>query len=269
MSRVDPRSFVLVALPPGLSIDDGLLGTSWPVTGGSVACTLVMPQRPPGTPADWWGPGRGLRPPDLGRSTDAIDALWWHLLDVHPDAFRWGAVHRRSPDGRVVAAAVEHAVAVLAREAANDDDSDIALVQDMSSSAATWLSLVTDWLEVLTRQVIATPIDGQASAANTFGIRVDSATGDPLYFGQPRVLVIPSDHLVEISVEEWTRATQLVASDVRPPLSHLMLRDARTAYMQLDGRRAVIDAATACEVALADAIRFIWHAPLPTRSIAR
>ncbi len=42
---------------------------------------------------------------------------------------------------------------------------------------------------------------------------------------------------------------------VRPPEEHLLLRDSRTAALRNDGRKAVIDAASAVEVALARAIR--------------
>jgi hypothetical protein len=58
-----------------------------------------------------------------------------------------------------------------------------------------------------------------------------------------------------------------VAAGRTPPLAHLLLRDARAARYVDDLRRVVIDAATACEVALSESIRERLNASLPTEEV--
>jgi hypothetical protein len=58
-----------------------------------------------------------------------------------------------------------------------------------------------------------------------------------------------------LGVERWESAVALANSTERPPLTHILLAAARSALDRAEYRRAVLDAVSACEVALAGSLQ--------------
>jgi hypothetical protein len=123
-----------------------------------------------------------------------------------------------------------------------------------------WLIAVAAWIEVLSGQtfrhrgdsVLLLPPKNQRSA-----LRVDRSKerADRFATPKPNIRFDLAGPLPAVTVEMWTAATRNVNEAIEPPLAHVLLRDARRALRARDDRRAVIDAASATEVALAEAIR--------------
>jgi hypothetical protein len=66
----------------------------------------------------------------------------------------------------------------------------------------------------------------------------------------PPITVVVGDQNTAASKWNWWRALSLASRDVRPPDEHLFVRDALGAVRRDNGRRAVLDAATAAELVL-------------------
>ncbi len=156
----------------------------------------------------------------------------------------------------MVNAILNHALVVTRYEGDDEPKVRKAFASELASTIEYWLVAVSDWVEVLSGTIIS-PRRGRPNPdyrQNVPSLRIDRATLRAEIF-VPGAIYIDFTERPLVSLAQWTQATTLVAADERPPLAHVLLRDARSARRDRDGiRRAVIDAATACEVGLSDCI---------------
>jgi hypothetical protein len=130
---------------------------------------------------------------------------------------------------------------------ATEPDVDLAFVKELANDVPRWFAHAADWCEVLygqdldhqsPRRHLHLEGDGwklwyQGAMADVRGrIHFDFDRGQPL------------------TRPQWVEVVGLVGAGTRPPLSALLLRDARNALARRNGRKAVADAATALEIAL-------------------
>lgn len=110
-----------------------------------------------------------------------------------------------------------------------------------------WFSTLKDWCEILTKQ----DLDVVAPRER---VRLDGRgwacwhDGDPIRV-RPRI-ILDFDYGDPVSQTCWNRLVQLAGSGIRPETEHRLLRDARSVHVRRQFRRAVLDAATAIEIAL-------------------
>jgi hypothetical protein len=110
-----------------------------------------------------------------------------------------------------------------------------------------WFTRLKDWCEILTKQdldVVAPRerirLDGKGWACwhDSNPIQVSSRVFMDFDYGEP------------VSQTRWNRLVMLAGARTQPHTEHLLLRDARSAQVRRQYRRAVLDAATAMEIAL-------------------
>lgn len=110
-----------------------------------------------------------------------------------------------------------------------------------------WFSTLKDWCEILTKQDLHV-------VAPRERVRLDGRgwacwhDGDPIRV-RPRI-ILDFDYGDPVSQTCWNRLVLLAGSGIQPETEHLLLRDARSAHVRRQFRRAVLDAATAIEIAL-------------------
>jgi hypothetical protein len=173
-----------------------------------------------------------------------------------PGFDQWGdVVHYDVTANRVAVARVERAVLVAIYEGSPADDNRREFVRAVCDAADAWLIGVLDWVEVLSATAFAPrpvlwrgPLERRMPVSLAHRVAVNFVLPD---HSATAALATP----VGVSVDLWTAATDKVAARSVPPLAHLLLRDARAAHETHDRRRAVLDAASACEVALSTWLR--------------
>ena len=245
--------YLRVDLPSALGVEEGLLGTRWNISLAPTTCTLVLPRRhPTAQPEDEYGPMWPLLAPDVGVDTAPV-AEWWEHQHADETSDLWG--HYWTPDSTVVNAILNHALVVTRYEGDDEPKVRKAFASELASTIESWLVAVSDWVEVLSGTIIS-PRRGRPNPdyrQDVPSLRIDRATLRAEIF-VPGAIYIDFTERPLVSLSQWTQATAGVAADERPPLAHVLLRDARSARRDQDMRRAVIDAATACEVGLSDSI---------------
>jgi hypothetical protein len=258
--------YFVVKLPPGLIVDVELLGTRWPIPVAGVPCTLRLPRRSPydGVDGEQWDDPETtfLYPPDCSDLTSPADESvegWLSVdyLDEHP---RWGTMRGHTgadEDNRGAIAQLAEAIVTCPYEGDDTDEARGKFFVRVGREADVGLRLLTDWLEVLGGAVFRQPQGGRWLGGIPPGWTVLSPAMQggrvPLPAGVQ--WVVRDEIGRSLTAERWSLAAQLVDQGVPPPLAHLLLRDARRAHWDEDLRRAVIDAASAVEVALSAAIR--------------
>lgn len=272
--RVDV--YFVVWLPPGLVVDVDLLGTRWPVPVAGAPCTLRLP-RSPGDPVEreyFYDPETYLYPPDVSDLTPPADESVeaWLRVDEPRQNQQWGTTrwYTAGDEGdRVARAEVAGALVSSPYEGDDTDEARAEFFVRVGTAADAWLKVLTDWLEVLGRMVFRKPLGPARLGGLPDGWAVLSPTLQP---GSSRgsageVRWVTRQQLSRsLSVELWTLAASLADQGRPPPLAHLFLRDARRAEWDEDLRRAVIDAATSCEVAFSKSIR-ARLASMPTAAL--
>ena len=264
--------YFVVRLPPELVVDVDLLGTHWPIPLAGAQCTLRLPQGSPGYRVDsehlhdpltaYLHPPTCLHPPDCSDLTPPADEVegWLRVDEPHHDP-RWGTMRAYiadDDDNRVARAEVAGAIVTCPYEGDKTDEARAEFFVRVGGEAGAWLDLLTDWLEVLRPTVFRHPLGPTRLGGLADRWFVLSPTLQPGSKQGPagEVRWITRQQLGHsLSVGLWKRAASLADQRQPPPLAHLFLRDARRAQWEEDFRRAVIDAATSCEVALAESIR--------------
>lgn len=113
-----------------------------------------------------------------------------------------------------------------------------------------WFNNVRTWVEVITGQDLDPDhrvYDAEAVGAGLTFLDQDHDGAHGLRLTTPRVLPIPE--------AEWKAILRLVREGKEPPLEELLSRDARASQRRGADRRAVIEAATALEIALGRYVR--------------
>lgn len=113
-----------------------------------------------------------------------------------------------------------------------------------------WFNDVRTWVEIVTGQDLD-PIhrvyDAEPVGAGLTFI-------EPPHDG-PLGLTITMPRVLPLRAQEWAEILALVRDGEEPPLEEVLSRDARAAQRRNSNRRAVIDAATALEIALGRHVR--------------
>jgi hypothetical protein len=122
-----------------------------------------------------------------------------------------------------------------------------------------WLNSHARWIEVLTGADLQPSLGGKPVGASRLHMPAVGTTdsGDVLDFAYGYLQPTPSVgyERYRVTLPQWTAAAHRVNKGEQPDSAHLFLRDARAALHRHDFRRAVVDACTAAEVALAGSIR--------------
>jgi len=113
-----------------------------------------------------------------------------------------------------------------------------------------WFDDVRTWVEVVTGQDLdpshrvydAEPVGGGLTFIEP---PHDGALG----------LTITTPRILPLSAQEWAHILGFVRDGKQPPLEEMLSRDARAAHSRNANRRAIIDAATALEIALGRHVR--------------
>jgi hypothetical protein len=249
------RVLFLVVLPDGVVIDDSVFGTTWRVNGGPAECELALPQPPEDRHPEWLFPGWPLGRPSL---YGADQALAWFEKDHEEDDLEdfWGTGTQGYSDShRITKAWLNRAVAATAPEVSQHEWKEF--VNTIGRFIDGWVERVTEWLEVLAlidvRPHRETPSNWD-QYVYPIPVRVgpDGTLREVIPLTQPPVIGVDSP---ASSLNHWTSAVAHANAGAMPPDEHRFLRDARAAIRRRDPRNAVIDAATATEIALARSIR--------------
>jgi hypothetical protein len=249
-TEVRQQVLILIDLPNGTAATADVLGTRWSVERTPAPCTLVMP-RPP---SDFDGPW-DLLPPAI---PDADSPLEWFVSEGHWEAFWGSALAGQNVEREFTEARVRRAVAVTTVEAGTYDERG-SLAETTARAIGAWLADVIDWLDVLAGldhpdEVGWFTTPGRWTYVHEWPLPEDA---DVASHQHRRTVHRDVRHLrvMLAGVDDWTFAVERANASDAPPVEHVLLRDAHAAWRRGDGRRAVIDAASAAEIALADSIR--------------
>lgn len=133
----------------------------------------------------------------------------------------------------------------------------------LADSVDAWFDDVRTWAEILTGQ----DLDPRHRVYDA------ESVGEGLTFIEPphqgaRGLRITTPRVRPLRDEEWAAILKFVSEGTEPPLEEVLSRDARAAQRRGANRRAVLDAATAVEVALGRCVRGLL-ATLPEKQQKR
>lgn len=237
----------LVTLPSGVQLDEDVLRGRWVVGGLEGSGWLRLPQVPSEV-VDF----KHLDAPDSFTVDDAGVPPGW-------PTGTWGTVfnvttrshHRLTELHRF---AVSTTYSGLDNEAARRRFAEEARV-----GVQAWTMRLCRWLQVTARTVFGDP----GTAADPLQVSVFSTAVTPSDSGvrtfEPlsQTIQIGPIHVWTgaITTTQWALAVARANQAVEPPLCHRYLHDARLAWRRADYRRAVVDSATACELALSSSIR--------------
>lgn len=243
------REFVgVVRLPEELMVTGDALGSSFECRADTAAFALAFPEKTVLTDIEGGGKLLALDPPSTGW-------LWAaHAITALQEGNDWGYCSNfdRLPDGGLRPAA--WTIGRLAMRISLESDDDTAgrdLVARFGSAFDEWFSIALDWFELWSG---ATPTRGalrrlepSRGQVREVGTQLGGITGwgarlGTLYFWEAgRAL----------SMDELASGFEKASAGVRPPAEwELFLRSQRAT----DERIAIIEAATAVEVALARAL---------------
>lgn len=237
-------AYLVVVLPERFAVRADLLDRRFPMIGPSVPCGLLLPREVPTDES---------RIPALGPPSALPDSIASNVhLTSHSGTESWGGT-MSSLQGRVVEAALNAAV-VEVDTSTTDVGQMRVLVETLRLEIATWLDSFRNWLGVL-GPIVGVDIERYHEwfPAITYAIAEGEMTA--AFFSA--LNATPSVYLEPAAIEPttWNRALALTNRGAEPDLSHLRLLAARSNLIRGDHRAAVIDACTAAEVALSNAIR--------------
>jgi hypothetical protein len=122
-----------------------------------------------------------------------------------------------------------------------------------------WFRIVRNWLSALTQQDLSP--DGEPfrffrSDAERVDLRGFGADDKSFSVRDPDPILLIREHNdVRVTVEAWGKALDEASAERDIPIEHQLLNDARAAAFRGKWRQAVLDAATATEVAVSGALR--------------
>jgi hypothetical protein len=131
--------------------------------------------------------------------------------------------------------------------AATEAGADRELLQRLGTAAPAWFDSVRDWCEVLHEQDLDYRAPRRRPELGGFG-------WESWYLGEPERSPTRMSFYYErgqrMTCVAWQEVVALVSNGAQPPTSSLLMRDARNARDRGQHRAALIDAATALEMAL-------------------
>jgi hypothetical protein len=248
----------MVRLSHGVSVTAELLGSSWTI-GRRISGVLVLPKPPPDFDAFAWA----LDPPPIAGAEQALEWLGKSRAgETH--GLTWGRGFEGRVDTRSVTKAyVRSAVLVLPAMGYDTESDGRAQLDSIASEMDAFIDDLCEWLHVLGGEVEEDwPRESGGTPRHVFPLAL-ALTADGGVGHLPTIARLPTmsqttnsyggSRATEPGV--WRDAFDRTNASVRPPEEHLLLRDSRGALLRGDGRKAIVDATTAVEVALARAIR--------------
>lgn len=248
------RLIAAIALPRLLRVDTSVLGQVVPTTMGTRPVDVHFPV------VDWgrFGMPHLAAPPALALLSPPPD---WDKLD---QPATWGEPLRFDLEPRHVYEAELHRIGLEVTvtpddkiEAPANRNLEITPVEEwLRATYDTWAIRVSDWVEVLTRQIGAP--EARAHQAPRAGDGLHVWIGEGTEWTDPRktlavtVRTSMSDPVwgTPAHLETITDVLHNVAQGETPNPEHLYLRDARAALLAGQTRRAVLDAGLAAELVL-------------------
>lgn len=113
-----------------------------------------------------------------------------------------------------------------------------------------WFEDVRTWVEVITGQDLDPNHKVYDATLIGAGLTFVKPTNDE---AQGLVMTLP--HVTPLRASAWARILELARDGIEPPLEEVLSRDARAAQRRNANRRAIIEAATALEIALGRHVR--------------
>ena len=258
--QMERRVLLSVEMPGGsIPVTGDLLGSSWPIAEGPspVRSVLHLPRSPSGDLAGMTGSDRALRCPQLVEEHAEQTSIWTG------GDFPWGSVFGTHPVRGITAASVRQALIEITIPA-DDDTSDLLAL--ISRSSGDWLRRLRGWAEALLEVDLddaPLPIYAVMPLVSSLALEFknDSLTSLPRLDPEeiPTIWITPGaldpeTRVAKIDRQVFGALVKRANSGEALPLSHQILRNARAAEIRHDGRKAVIDAATACEIAMSEGI---------------
>jgi hypothetical protein len=229
---VDVRA--IFKLPVHVWVTCDALDTAYPTGYGELRFNVVMPndRSPVGGPPDV--PGIALRPELTGEQV-----IWVQEYGAFiPESLR--------------PATTLHRVAVTDVEGPSYDDHRSWFTPDhqLAEYINRWFDDVRTWVEVVTGQ----DLDPNHRIYDAESVGAGLTFVEPPHDGALG-LTITTPHVRPLRIREWGDILGFVRDGKEPPLEEVLSRNARAAHRRNANRRAIIDAATALEIALGRHIR--------------
>jgi len=241
---LDPATvYLITALPFHLAVDGDCLRTESATVVGGYPVDVLTPtlKSSKGDHSHLYGEA-----PPIPGLIDDVD--WAEQLGVsHPWvlALSWRTAKDFGPGD---SAALSH---VVLRAAVNGKDESTAVAQAMQSADADWAHLVGDWLEVAASGWLHRP-DRHGHGALRLGSRPAWIFDGRRAITPPAPPIVVPVHVGQssgVSIDLWRTVLRLAGDQRVPPTEHVLLRDARGSLKRNELRRAILDAATAAEIA--------------------
>ncbi len=220
-------------LPVPIWLMSDSLNTTYPTGYGDLEFNVLMPDgRPPvGGPPD-------------------VPALQQHLNPTGPQivwALEYGA---HIPDSLRPATALHRIAIAEVTGPSYDHIPWFTTDHQLAEYVNQWFDDVRTWVEVLTGQ----DLDPNHRVYDAESVGTGLTFIDPSDNGALGMR-ITTPHIIPLQQQEWADILLSVRDDREPPLEEVLSRDARAAYRRNANRRAIIDAATALEIALGRYVR--------------
>jgi len=113
-----------------------------------------------------------------------------------------------------------------------------------------WFNDVRTWVEIVTGQ----DLDPNHRVYDAVPVGAGLTFIEPPHDGALGI-TMTTPHVLPLRAQEWANILELVRDGKEPPLEEVLSRDARAAQRRNANRRAIIDAATALEIALGRYVR--------------
>ncbi len=237
----------LIRFPRGVCVEHDVLGSTWPIDGTPSPCDVVLPS------ATLQGENIHfpLDPPP------GIDDGVLKRFDVFGGQPRtlWGNYQSRNSTSGEGDALLYCSVAITKFSGSNGDD-EREFAKATGAALNRWVESLALWLEVLMEadlQPYPRTVDREDYIE---GLPVTvGANGRTDWFANVDPVVSVYTESVPVTAEVWASAIERVNGEIVVPSAHRYLRDSRAALRRDNYRKSIVDGATACEVALAQAIR--------------
>jgi hypothetical protein len=239
---------VAIDLPAGFQLDAAFLGLVKPATIGGVAVDIVLPDFEPDSDGYPFGPKLDAR----------ASADWVGHFDTRdPEGERkwpFGSVTqtRRAESGKeedtIEAFLTARLLALPTAEITLSD------ARRLKRAADEWTRLLETWLEVVSRQDLHEKFIVEHQTGRTAFVWIDRGNNPrgSLLGDEQSGFTLNFGKALPITPSDWGRILTKASEGVDPPEAHLFIRDARQALNESNHRRAVLDAATAAEISLAE-----------------
>ncbi len=227
-----PKQHVAVPLLESVHSSLNALTLRSPTTIGGIECYVLLPASDPAWPSAGDG---NLRAPD--DEQEAQDPYWTRSTGW-PDA-RWGYIHHDSViDGTYIATISTVGLIPVSEPVPWDGR-----LLDFDEAVGQWRHLLRDWLSVI--------VGGPTGFLDHLPVKGETHWADKGYSNEIWTYYFDNRQRPRcVSRWQWEHVLAHTHASDQPPLAQVLLTTARRAAATGNPRLAVIDAATAAEVAL-------------------